>query len=118
LFRYLKHVQNITDSQCQPLPPVLQQTEIYPGSSATLIDYIAEPWKHNTQGGIETNLQHNPYYLFAIGEEYKYIQSGIGKEGMKMYCHTVRKEENSTMHRPSIKNWVRVQMLVASMRDD
>ena len=58
-FAYLEYVENITHSQSQP-PPSLAWTEIYPGAGARLINFIVEPWEHNVQGCLETNLQNNP----------------------------------------------------------
>jgi len=54
-FPYLEHVENITDSESQPLPP-LPRREIYLGAGASLIDYITVPWERNAQGCLVTNL--------------------------------------------------------------
>jgi len=119
-FPYLKPVENIADSESlpPPPPPPLPWTETYPGTGAPLSYYIAEPWERDAQGCPETNLQNNPYYLFATREEYKYIQCGIQKNGMKTYYDNVLNKENKALRFPNYKNGDGVQKLVASMPDD
>jgi len=59
-FPYLEQIETITDSESQPPLPSPLQTETYPGASALLSNYIAEPWKCDAQGCLQTNLQNNP----------------------------------------------------------
>jgi hypothetical protein len=47
--------------------------DIFPCPSAPLSDYVAETWECDAQSGLETNPRNNPYYLFVMREEYKYI---------------------------------------------
>jgi len=55
-FPYLKHLENIKDSESEPPPPHLLHSEPYPGTSAPLSNYLAEPWERDTQVCHETNL--------------------------------------------------------------
>ena len=117
-FPYLEHVENIAVSETQPPPPPRPQTETYPGAGAPLRDHVAEPWEHDAQGCLETNLQNNPYYQCGTPAEYKYIQCGIKNNVMKTYYDNVLKEENTALCFPSFKYGDGVQKLVASMPDD
>jgi len=117
-FHYLEHFENIADSESQPLPLPLPQTNTYRGAGSALIDFIAGPWERDAQGGLETNIQNNLYYLFATREGYKYVHCGMKKKGMKTYYDKVLKEENTALHFRSFKNGDSVQKLVASMPDD
>jgi hypothetical protein len=83
-----------------------------------LSDYIAEPWECDAEGCLKRNLRNNPYNLFAIPKEYKFILCGNKQNSMKTYYDNMPKEENTTLHFPSFKNWEGMQQLMARMRDD
>jgi hypothetical protein len=117
-FPYLEQVEHITDPESQPVPPPLLRTDTYPGAGSVLRDFIPAPWKRDAQGILQTNLQNNPYYPFATREQYKYIQCGIKKKGLKTYSNNVLKGENTALRFPTFKNGDGVQKLVASMPDD
>jgi len=116
-FPYLQHVQNIADTESQS-PPPQPRTEMYPGAGALPIDYIAEPWEHDATCCLEPNIQNDPYYLFAMHEEYKHIQCGNKRQGLKTYYDKVLKEDNTALRFPSFKNRDGIQKFVASMPDD
>jgi len=117
-FPYLEHVEYIAESESQPPPPPLPETEIYPSTGAPLIDYIAESWERDAHGLLGTNLRNNGYYPFATCEEYKYMQCGIKKTGMKMYYDNMPKDEKTALRFNSFKNRDYVSKHVAMMPDD
>jgi len=82
-FPYDEHLEPIAVLESQPLSPLLSWTEIYPSASPSLSNYIAELWECDAPRCPVTNLQNNPHYPFTTCEEYKCIQWGIKKKGMK-----------------------------------
>jgi len=115
---YIEHIENIADSECQPPPPSLPQTTIYPGTGAPLIDYITEPWERDAQGCLGTNLHNNPYYSFATREEYESIQCGMKTKGMKTDYDNELKDEHTALRFPSVQNGDGIPKPVASIPDD
>jgi hypothetical protein len=117
-FPHHEHLEHITDSETQPPPPPLPQTESNLGASAVLSTYIAESLVHDSQDFFKTNLQNNPYYTFVTCEEYKYIHCGIKKKGMTTYYDNVLNDENAGLGLRSFNNRDGVQKLAASMPAD
>jgi hypothetical protein len=103
-FCYLDHIENITDSESQPPPAIVLQTDTNPGACALLSNSIAEPWQRHSQGCLETKLHINPYNPYATREQYQYFQCGIKKKSMKMYYDNVLKGESTADRFPSFKN--------------
>jgi hypothetical protein len=92
--------------------------ETFHSPDATLVDYNGEPRKHHAQGCLVTDIQSNPYYQFAMHEEYNDIKCGIKNKGMKMYYNRVLKEGNHVQRFPNCKNRVCIQKLVVSLPGD
>jgi len=113
---YLEQVENIADSDSEPLPPPLPRTEIYPSTGASPIGHIVKPWEHDPKGCLERNLQINSYNRFATCEEYKYMQCGIKKKGMKTCYDNILREENPALCFPCFKNGVGTQKLTLACR--
>jgi len=63
-------------------------------------------------------LQNYPHCHIATREEYKYIQCGIKKQGMKTYYDILLMEPNSIFRFRRFKNGDGVQKLVVSLPDD
>ena len=118
MFKYLEHGEYITDSDPQPPPPPVPRSQTELRTGALLRNYIAEPWQPNTQSWLETTRQRNPHFLFATLEDYKYIQCGIKKKGIKTYYDNMLKEGNTTLCLKSFKNGDGVQKLMASIPYD
>jgi hypothetical protein len=118
VFPYPEHFENIADTGPQPSPPPLPWTETYPGDGAPQSDYIAELWEPDTHGCLLTNVQNNPYYPFITHGDYKYIQCGIKKQGMKTYYDNMLMEENTSLRFPGCKKRDGIQQLAPTMPDD
>jgi len=99
------------------MPPRLPQMETFLGTGAPQSNYIAEPWKCDTQGFLETNIQNNPYYPLARREEYKYIQCGIRKRDTKTYCDNALKQENTALCFATYEKRIAIKNRVARMPD-
>jgi hypothetical protein len=118
MFPYLEHVENTSDLESQPQPPALLRKKTYTSTGAPLHDYIAEIWELDAHSYVEINQHHNPYCPYTTREEYKYIQCGITKKGMKTYYEKVLKAENTTLRFPCFKNGDGVQKLADTMPYD
>jgi len=116
-FRYFEYAENIAASMTYQARPPLLCKETFPGVWAPLTNYSAQLFEHNTQSFLERNWQNNSYYPFVMRQQYKYIQCGIRKKGVKMYYHNMRQEENPTLCFLSFKTEDWVLMLVATKSD-
>jgi hypothetical protein len=92
--------------------------EIYPGHGVTLIDCTAEPSERDAVGGLETHLQHNHYYPFAMRRKSKSMQCGIKKQGVKMYYDNMLKEKNAALQVRSFKMGDGVRNIMATVSAD
>jgi hypothetical protein len=84
VFPYLERDETNADMESQPEPPQLPRTEIYSGAGFPQLDYIPQVCERASQRCLEPYQWNNPYYSFAMRDEYNYIQPVIKKNEMKM----------------------------------
>jgi hypothetical protein len=118
VFPYIEQDASIAEMESQPLPHPMTGMETHPSAGTPLSDYISQPWEHNTQDCLETNLHNNSYYPFVTCELYKHIQCGTKQKGMDMYHDNMLQEENSTLRLPSFQHGDAEHNPMDSMPDD
>jgi len=105
-FPYLEHFENIADSESQPPPPHLLRTETYPSAGAPPSGYIAEPWKRNTQGFLEMNLQNNPNYPLATVKSTNISSVGSRKRAWRRTMTTCWRKKTPLCVSQASKTWI------------